>query len=279
LSKCLSTVGLCQWNLNSMFERAQKKFKITSQASPVDDPCSKWPTCQQCIKALDYCGWCSQPVLYNGTIVGTNCGGLNKTKVPGLLCPGIFSTLDCPTNPPSTTPTAKPVPPQPPTPTEPLFVCRPGDGKCHPMNPKNESGGMPISFCELVCNIIPYVPPILVNRIWRGLQIKLNYIVGEWTAQFSESSVEITDPRGQKMVAKVGTTSQFLFMDLPNGNRIYSLWQLEKGPSVDFLSWAWGAEKGLPPKSYNEAMNTQGQNQFVFRGCPIDRPMVCEFHL
>jgi hypothetical protein len=37
------------------------------------------------VRALDYCGWCSVPVLYNGTIKGTNCAGLNKTLNPGSM--------------------------------------------------------------------------------------------------------------------------------------------------------------------------------------------------
>jgi len=270
-SKCLSTVGLCKWNLNMGVR------KMLAKEQDVIDPCSKYPTCRQCIAALDYCGWCSLPVLYNGTIQGTNCGGLNKTKVPGLVCPGTFSTVNCPNVP---VPIPVPVPvtvPQPPVPSEPLFVCDVGSGKCRSMNPKNESGGMPIAFCNLVCNVIPYVPPILVGRVWRGIQIRLGYTPGEWTAVFSTDSVTVTDPKGAKMIGKVGTTSQFLYIDMPNGNRIYSLWQLESTPPVDILSWALGAEKGLPPKSYNEAMVTEGQNQFVFAACPIDHEMPCSF--
>jgi len=193
------------------------------------------------------------------------------------LCPGIFSTLDCPKPPPAPVPVPKPVPPLSPVPNEPLFVCDVGGGKCRSMNPRNESGGMPIEFCNLVCNVIPYVPPILVGRVWRGIQIRLGYMPGEWTVVFGTHDVVITDPNNKKITGKVGTTSQFLFLDLPNGNRIYSLWQLETGPSVDYLSWAMGAEKGLPPKNYNEAMNTQGMNQFILDACPIDKAMPCKF--
>jgi len=273
-SKCLSTVGLCQWNLNSQQPLIEKRL------SAVSDPCSKMPDCRTCIASLDYCGWCSVPVLYNGTIQGSNCGGLNKTKIPGLVCPGIFSTVNCPATPtpiPSPKPNPPPTPPVAPTPSEPLFVCSVDLGQCRPMNPKNESGGMTMPFCTLVCNVIPYVPPILVDRVWRGINIRLGYVAGEWTVVFRTTDVTITDPTGNKVVAKVGTTSQFLYMDFPNGNRIYTLWQLETGPSVDFLSWALGAEKGLPPKSYNEAMVADGQNQFVFSACPIDQKMPCSF--
>jgi len=106
------------------------------------DPCSKYGDCPSCIRALDYCGWCSSFVLYNGSILGSNCGGLNKTLIPGLVCPGIFSTADC-NNVPTRPPTVAPAPTVPPGP---LYVCQPQTQQCIPTNPNNSSGGMPIDF-------------------------------------------------------------------------------------------------------------------------------------
>jgi len=237
------------------------------------DPCSRYPDCQTCIKALDYCGWCSEPVLYNNTIKGTNCGGLNKTKIPGLYCPGTFSTAECASRQPTATPS--PSPTRNPPPVGPLFVCQPNTQKCIPTNPNNSSGGMPIDFCKLVCNVIPYVPPILVGRTWRGYQINNGYIAGEWKLVFSTNACTITDPKGVVMNARVGTTSQFLLMDLDNGQRIYTLWQLAQAPPIDYFSWAWGIPGGLPPKSYNEAMTAKGQKQFQFMACPCYSDSSC----
>jgi len=243
------------------------------------DPCSAYLDCKTCIEALDYCGWCSDPVLYNGTIPGANCAGLNKTVNPGLICPGAyFSTVDCknqPTPPPtddeSHAPTAQPAPHY----VGPLFVCKPDTQQCVPVNPNNASGGMPMEFCKLVCTIIPYTPPILVNRVWRGYQINKGYERGEWRAVFTERDATITDHRGVAIKAKVGTTAQFLILDLQSGQRLYTWWQLARASPIDYFSWAWGAPNQLPPRSFDEAMTKPGEREFQFMACPCYTDTSC----
>jgi len=135
---------------------------LHKRETTVDDPCSPMPDCQTCIESLNYCGWCSVKVLYNATTPGTQCAGLNQTKIPGFICQGTFSTVDCPnSNPPSAAPTTAPpttIPPlrptspvKPPPPTVPpvLYVCNPNTSTC-------EKIILHLEECHLI-NVISHV--------------------------------------------------------------------------------------------------------------------------
>jgi len=276
LFKCLNP-GVCKWNVQSR-QQIMDGFPKVITKRQVSDPCSKYPDCTSCINAFDYCGWCSVNVLYNGTIKGTQCGGLNKTKIPGLICNGVFSTVDCPTDTPSPSTnapqTSPPNPPTAPTPAPVLYICDPKTQTCAKAD-NGVPGGMPLEQCKIACNSIPDVPVILKGRFFRGLEINKGYIVGEWTLKFDNKSATLTDTAKTKLVATVFTTAQYMILDLPNGKRVYSLWQIGGGSALDFLSWSWGTVGGGPPKSFDESMIAPGQKSFVFDGC---RPnSVCKF--
>jgi len=138
------------------------------------------------------------------------------------------------------------------------------------------SGGMPFQQCNLTCNTIPDVPVILRGRKFRGLQIQNGYLIGEYTLKFSKSSATLVSPQNIALTAIVSQTGQFLVLNLDNGAKIYTLWQISPDDVVDFLSWSWGKQNDLPPSSFDSSMVTPGQLSFVFDGCST-LSTVCNF--
>jgi len=228
--------------------------------------------------------------LYNATTPGTQCAGLNQTKVPGFLCAGIFSTVSCPTDSPvpnskaptkhapTPLPSLRPSSPQvkpPPTNTPNLWMCNPNTTQC--VQNSTGSGGMPFDQCNTTCNVIPDVPIVLRGKKFRGLEIEKGYFKGEYTAKFSTTTVTFTDPKGTSFTAIVSQTGQFMVMNLPNAKKIFSIWQLATGDVVDFLSWAWGAPGGEAPSSFDSAMTTSGQVSYVMDACSPLAGTSCNF--
>jgi len=287
--KCLNS-ALCNWILNLAKSRRTEDKRLPRYSKSLQqqvDPCSKYPTCQICVKALDYCGWCSVNVYYNATIEGKQCAGLNLSTSPGFLCSGTFSTVNCPTPPspdtkapsrppptplPSLKPSAPNVKPPPTNPVE-LYICNPNNQTC---TPGNGQGSMPLAQCNLTCNAIPDVPIVLRGRKFRGLEINGGYLPGEWTCKFTTTSATIMDPKGVTLTAIVSQTGQYLILNLDNGQKIFTLWQVGEGSVVDYLSWAWGGSDGLPPKSFDATMASPGQHSYVFEACS-SLSQVCNF--
>jgi len=287
--KCVNP-NICSWVLSDIEKkRDEEKHVSKSKLKGVSDPCSKYPDCQSCIAALDYCGWCTVDVLYNGTVPGTQCAGLNQSKIPGFICGGIFSTVSCPNpptrgnpkapkKPPTTIPPLKPSAPHvkpPPTKAVDLWTCNPNTTQC--VQNATGSGGMPFDQCNQTCMIIPDVPIILRGKRFRGLEIEKGYYKGEYTAKFTSTSVTFADPKGTTFTAIVSQTGQYLVMNLQNAQKIFTLWQYSPGSVVDYLSWAWGAPGGSPPNSFDSAMGTTGQNSFVFDTCSPLAGSSCSF--
>jgi len=213
---------------------------------------------------------------------------VDQSKIPGFLCQGTFSTVDCPnsipptaqptTAPPTTIPPLRPTSPvNPPPPTKPpqLYICNPNTTVCELTN--SSSGGMPLDQCNLTCNIIPDVPVILRGRKFRGLEIQNGYVVGEFTVKFSTTDATITTPKGVTLQAIVSQTGQYMVLNLAsNGGRIFTIWQVSQDAVVDFLSWSWGNLNGPAPESFDASMVTTGQTSYVFDGCS-SLSTVCNF--
>jgi len=275
-AKCINPSN-CQWHLFQTLaqlkqqqqsllkkreqEAAQKRFGY----DPINDPCSKYPDCHTCIKAPESCGWCSVPVLYNDTIVGKNCAGLNTTITPRINCTGSFSTKDCLNTTTSTGVTSGGPPAN-------MYMCNPINATCQ----QSPNGTLPGDVCKAQCTVNP-IPPILQNRYFRGLEINMAYRPGEWRAHFTTNTVTVVSADGTVIQGNVTTISDFLTISTPMG-AYQTLWQLQPGPAVDNLSWAWGALNGQPPASFDQAMTTNGQTEYWFVSCHVNTPTsVCDF--
>jgi len=136
---------------------------------------------------------------------------------------------------------------------------------------------MPKDACDQQCKTIPIVPIQLQNKFFRGLQINKGYTKGEWTANFTKTDVTITDPAGTKSVGAVFMVQSYLVVQFKDGTTISSIWQYEGGVETDFFSWAWGANGGPPPTSYDQAMTTTGMTEYEYVTCVQGKPG-CDFH-
>jgi len=87
---------------------------------------------------------------------------------------------------------------------------------------------------------IPIVPIVLQDRYFRGLEIEKGYVKGEWDANFTKTTVTITQPSGTKMTGQVSSTGPFIVIAFPDGSKISSLWQLEPAQVVDFFGVGLG---------------------------------------
>jgi len=281
-AKCINPAD-CKWHLFQAFnklKKSQEKWikKFTEKADPVNDPCSKYPDCHTCIKAKEWCGWCSVPVLYNNTIPGKNCAGLNTTVTPRINCTGTFSTVDC--TPPTTGSTASTGTTSTGASTASTggqnnnYLCDPYTNTCS----QSPNGTLPKDTCTAQCTMVPIVPVILQDRYFRGLEIDMAYQQGEWRAHFTKTDVTIVTPDGKVMTATVSSTAQYLTLNFPDKSMIQSIWQTQVGPAVDNLSWAWSARNGPPPVSFDSAMTTSGQSEYWFVSCHQGvSPAICDF--
>jgi len=270
-AKCVNDQN-CKWQLFQAASalRANQEHEMQKRLrkfDPVNDPCSKYPDCHTCIKAPESCGWCSVPVLYNDTIPGKNCAGLNTTITPRINCTGSFSTKDC-TNVTTGQTTGQTTG----NPNQ-KYLCNPINATCV----QSPNGTLPNpDVCAAQCTVNP-IPPILQNKYFRGLEIDMTYKQGEWRAHFTMNSVTVVSPTGTVIQGNVTTVSQYISIITPSGS-YETLWQLQPGPAVDNLSWAWGALNQRPPNSFDEAMNTPGMTQFWFVACHDGASTnVCDF--
>jgi hypothetical protein len=273
LAKCVSANN-CMFHVMkalAQIKLAQERFMRLGydvDAEPVNDPCSPYPDCQKCISAREYCGWCSVNVVYNGSVVGKNCAGLNTTLTPRFNCSGTFSTINC--LPPNTSTglstgqtTGQP---------EVNYLCDPINATCV-LSP---NGTLPREVCNAQCVVNP-LPPFLQNKYFRGLQINMQYRPGEWRAHFGTSDLSIVTPDGTVLSGNVTVIGQFITFSVPQG-KYQTLWQFQPGAAVDNLSWAWGSLNGAAPQTFDQAMNTQGMTEFWYVTCHAGAPTtVCDF--
>eukprot|EP01125_Pyxidicula_operculata_P007231 TRINITY_DN245_c0_g1_i1.p1 TRINITY_DN245_c0_g1~~TRINITY_DN245_c0_g1_i1.p1 ORF type:complete len:575 (+),score=120.32 TRINITY_DN245_c0_g1_i1:85-1809(+) len=279
-SKCLNTNN-CLFHIFNSFQKfnalsnnVNNQISKKREVSQIDDPCQKYPDCHTCIAAPENCGWCSVPVLYNNTIVGSNCAGVNTTISPRINCTGTFSTVDC--NPITTTSITTTTTTTSTTgaPTAQNYYCDPINNQCI----QAANGTLPYDVCNAECTMVPIVPPVLQQKYFRGLEIDMTYTQGEWRVYFGTQNATIVPPAGFPIFASVGTVSQYLVLTFSDGSKVISLWQIQQAPATVLLSWAWGAPNANPPASFDESMNTQGEKEFWFAACLDGTPSsVCDF--
>jgi len=264
-AKCLHAER-CKWQLfqtRAQLLAQQQAKAIPAKWSAIQDPCSQFPDCSSCIKAPQWCGWCSVPILYNETVVGKNCAGLNTTVTPRINCTGTFSTQDCSHATTSSTGSTSTGQTTGGPPSDKKYYCDPSinNGTCV----ESTNGTLPKDVCSAQCTVTPIVPPVLQNKYYRGLEINMGYVKGEWRAHFTAKDVTVVAPDGTVIQGTVTTTANYLTIHMAGGD-IQTVWQTQVGPAVDNLAWAWGAKGGKAP-TFDSGMNTPGQTEYWFVSC------------
>jgi hypothetical protein len=135
--------------------------------------------------------------------------------------------------------------------------------------------GSPKNECDINCGKPQNITPIFVIGNYRGLEIDVKYVKGEWQAKITTTDITIVDPTGQTWAK--GVVRQYnneLWLVTPAGTRrgIFGLQQL---PEVSILTWTMGAFGQPPPVSFDTGL-ANGQS-FVFAKCI--NPNNCQWHL
>jgi len=97
--------------------------------------------------------------------------------------------------------------------------------------------------CEAQCKTIPIVPIDLQDKYFRGLQINKGYTKGEWDANFTKTSVTVTEPSGKKDVGQVSSSGPYIVVAWKDGTKISSLWQYAPGQVTDFFCLGLGSSR------------------------------------
>jgi hypothetical protein len=150
------------------------------------------------------------------------------------------------------------------------YTCDPNSLMC-----VQSPSGSPKNECDAQCGKPQNVTPIFVIGNYRGLEIDVKYVKGEWQAKITTTDITIVDPTGQTWAK--GVVRQYnneLWLVTPAGTRrgIFGLQQL---PEVSVLTWTMGAFGQPPPVSFDAGLSN-GQT-FVFAKCI--NPNNCQWHL
>jgi len=123
--------------------------------------------------------------------------------------------------------------------------------------------------------VVPVVPIQLQGKFFRGIQINQGYKKGEWTANFTKTTVTVVNPAGNSVSGSASMVGQYLVVTWSDSSITSSIWQYLTGPEVDFFSWAWSAPNGTPPASFDAAMTGALQTEYEFVTCSPGKP--CKF--
>jgi hypothetical protein len=243
------------------------------------DPCNEYTDCAACIAAATTagglnCGWCTTPVVYNdSSVVGAQCAGAKTGSASGWTCYGIYRTLSCYD-----------------------YVCDPVLKQCTEAAPGTGGPSFPtLESCEKACEVgpAPYVP-CSFDGVHRGIQIDLNYVPGEWDANFTVTANHTTAsfefvPTGYKYsgtvecrnlddptaVAKEGEFK----LTLTNGTDLYGIYMQGGGQAeTQGLSWALSNYNvTVPPDSFESAMPGLNSSVYGYTKCATYKKGICIF--
>jgi hypothetical protein len=136
-------------------------------------------------------------------------------------------------------------------------------------------GGQPINLCNSTCGVPPNNTPIFVVGNYRGLEVDVKYVKGEWQAKITTNDITIIDPTGK--TAFKGYVRQYnneLWLVTPEGT-YRGIFGLQQVPELTILTWALSPPGQPAPPTFDAGL-TNGQT-FVFAKCI--NPATCQWHL
>jgi hypothetical protein len=139
-------------------------------AAPMGDACNQYDSCKTCIGASSgsiTCGWCTEPVEYINASSPSKyqCAGWASGESHPWKCYGQFRIATC---------------------TD--YCCDDASGTCKECD-DGHSGSPTKALCEAGCS--PSGPKwynCSFDGSYRGLEVDLGYIAGEWTAHFQKNT-------------------------------------------------------------------------------------------
>eukprot|EP01065_Artemidia_motanka_P009554 TRINITY_DN148_c0_g2_i1.p1 TRINITY_DN148_c0_g2~~TRINITY_DN148_c0_g2_i1.p1 ORF type:complete len:952 (+),score=407.15 TRINITY_DN148_c0_g2_i1:81-2858(+) len=295
MSKCLSQA--CAFTMEFPKTAAARRSRTL-----VNDPCLAHGTsCQACLAFADYCGWCTNKVVYVDGSQGTQCAG-TALGIEPFTCNGVYSTSTCPSppgppgptppgptppgptppTPPGPTPPSPPSPPSPPTPPSPPVPPTEHKYQCNFTSLKCVLGGKQTSQdCANFCKSPQPVPPDELIGYWRGFQIRNAYAAGEWDINFTQSVTSLFQDGKKVWDAHVQTYGGvYMRFDIVKGTgegkSMQAEYQKTNINEMMAITMAWSALGGTMPGSFDEAMKAPEDSHNFFK-CTKDANH-CKFH-
>jgi len=303
LAKCIANVE-CKFTMpESMYLRHPRSVQkaldgllgTNSKAIPPlsgTDPCMPFgASCAVCM-SHPFCGWCSQNVTYGDGTMGSQCAGFgqNMNASDPFVCQGRYSTTNCggyecneqtyqcyATNSGNGFPEAQceqichPTPSPSPPPQQ--YVCNLTLKQCFKCNTTHCPGSMPQTTCEAACKHPHKGPTALVIGVWRGLMINNLYEVAEFEMAFNETDVTWFK-NGEKqwdgsVTSLGGDVMLFDVSSGPDAGKSFSVQYsiANQGALYSMMTMAAGAFGASVPQSYETAMDTKGDLEYIFAKC------------
>jgi hypothetical protein len=125
--------------------------------------------------------------------------------------------------------------------------------------------GSPKNICDSQCGIAPNNTPAFVIGDYRGLEIDVTYVRGEWQAKITANDITIVDPTGQTWGKGVVRLYQNELWLVTSGGTRRGIFGYQQLPEVEILTWAMGAYGAPPPTSFDAGLSSG--KSFVFAKC------------
>ena len=293
MTKCKSDAKNCAFHLISSYKTHEpivyargmsySFLKAMGAGDETGDECNQFASCDTCIESKllsAKCGWCSEDVVYpNATAAKARCAGWAEGKARGWVCYGQFRTESC---------------------TD--WCCNHGTSQCEPCAP-GQSGMPTKELCEgpkdaPTCGAEPKWFNCSLDGLYRGLQIDLGYLAGEWTAAFAKATGKanftfLPTPASGKAASlegrlqcrpRAGKTTfdqegEFK-LTLADGSARLGLYSAA-GDQAETTGLALAlAEKGstVPPATFDAAMLGTNATMYAYTKCASYKKGVCLFH-
>jgi len=233
------------------------------------DSCNAYGTCKECIAATSgsiTCGWCTQPVEYvNATSPSSyQCAGWEAGQSHPWKCYGQFRIATCVD-----------------------YCCDTATGTCKECD-EHHTGYPTKGICDASCQSGPKWYNCSFDGSYRGLEVDLGYIPGEWAAHFQKNTSHAKFeflPTGYEYEGDIkcrptpsGQDGSFK-LTLTNGTVLYGIYaDGDVQAETAGLSWAI-SELGatLPPVSWDAAMLGLNATVYGYTKCADWKAQYCVF--
>jgi hypothetical protein len=264
LSECLTPT--CQFHLSNT--------GLLGSTGPTDDYCHAYgDNCTYCL-SHQFCGWCSQNVQYQDGTTGNQCAGFNPNapKQP-FTCSGSYSTEQCSVGYQCQNNSCVLAPPGDGVPLAqcqqsckapaPGYRCDNATKQCVP-----DKNGGDQNLCASYCNVPPHGnTPTILNGTWRGVEIRNGYTVGEFDLIFNATTVTLVANGNIVYSATVQQQGPMLSLTILTGPEagkvVLVMFQFVSDAIFSMATFAFGEPSGLIPATFDEAMKTNGETEFV----------------
>lgn len=249
-------------------------------------------SCNDCL-SHEFCGWCSVNVTYSDGSQGSQCAGFNGPNgTNAFVCAGRYSTLSCDqgyqcnytslqcyeTAPGDGVPQnvclelCRPTPPPPPPQKQ--YTCNVTTKQCILCNSSHCPGSMPLAQCEAACTNPKPGPHGNLVGVWRGIRIQNGYTVGEVEMVFTTTNVTYYRAGQKVYVANVTSLgADLMLLTIIQGDhqgwRFTAIYQesTQSAGLYTYITFARSALDGPAPASYDQAMYTQGMEEYIMAKC------------